>query len=173
MKQDTPEPLKPHEYDGIREYDNRLPRWWLGTFFLTLIFGTVYWFYYHVLAVGKDQKEEYDSALSLYREHTQQTAQSEERFSEASLQALMADPQAMAEAKTLFVSNCAACHGASGEGGIGPNLHDEIWLHGHNAEQLLQTIEAGVAEKGMPRWKGLLSREQIKKLAAYIRSLTR
>src|SRR5690606_36947530 len=78
---------------------------------------------------------------------------------------------ALEEAKTLYVQNCAACHGADGGGTVGPNLADEYWLHGGTVQDVFRVIKYGVQEKGMIPWQDKLNPEQIQIVASYILSL--
>lgn len=73
--------------------------------------------------------------------------------------------------KSIFLQNCSACHGSKGEGGIGPNLTDEYWLHGGTKREIANTILYGISEKGMTSWKDHLSPEEIGRLVVFIRSI--
>jgi cytochrome c oxidase cbb3-type subunit 3 len=68
----------------------------------------------------------------------------------------------------VYQTNCVACHGATLEGGIGPNLKDHDWIHGSEPTESLATIADGVAAKGMPAWGPILGPERVKQVAAYI-----
>lgn len=170
MTQEKQDQVKNHEYDGIQEYDNNLPRWWLFTFFLTIIFAFGYWLYFQTFAVGQKQNDAYDAQLTAFQERYQ-VAESGAPFDDSAAKQLMADAGAMNDAKTLFVKNCAPCHGVQAQGVIGPNLTDHFWLHGGAASDILHTIRKGVVEKGMLAWEGTLSVKQIQTLVAYLISL--
>ena len=73
--------------------------------------------------------------------------------------------------KSVFVTNCAACHGQNAEGKIGPNLTDEYWMHGPNFSYLIRTITKGIAEKGMPAWEQILKPDDLRAVASYVVSL--
>ncbi len=81
------------------------------------------------------------------------------------------DAANMAVGKQIFITNCATCHGKAGEGGIGPNLTDDYYLHGRGMLNMVKTITNGVAAKGMIAWRGILKEDQIKQAASYILSL--
>jgi cytochrome c oxidase cbb3-type subunit 3 len=83
----------------------------------------------------------------------------------------MADATGIAEGDKLFHSNCYACHGAKGEGGVGPNLTDKYWLHGGTINDVFKTIKYGWPDKGMQSWEKMYSPVQIKNLASYIKTL--
>ncbi|MFA7626029.1 MAG: c-type cytochrome, partial [Candidatus Kapaibacterium sp.] len=72
----------------------------------------------------------------------------------------------------IFKTNCVSCHGAVGEGGIGPNLTDEFFIHGGGMKNVMDVIINGVPEKGMISWKPLLKPEEIQKVASYVMTLT-
>ncbi len=81
------------------------------------------------------------------------------------------DAESLAEGKAIFTKNCVSCHGAHGEGGIGPNMTDDYWLHGPKMSQMVHTITVGVPAKGMIPWRGTLKEDQIIKVASYLRTL--
>jgi mono/diheme cytochrome c family protein len=83
----------------------------------------------------------------------------------------LTDRASLAEGKTIFETNCATCHGKNGEGGIGPNLTDDYYLHGKGMTNTVHTITNGVPVKGMISWRGILKEDQIKKVASYILTL--
>jgi cytochrome c oxidase cbb3-type subunit 3 len=83
----------------------------------------------------------------------------------------LADATGIAEGDKLFHSNCYACHGAKGEGGVGPNLTDNYWLHGGTINDVFKTIKYGWPDKGMQAWEKMYSPIQIKNLASYIKTL--
>lgn len=160
--------VKAHEYDGIQEYDNQLPRWWLVTFVFTVIFGLAYWAYYQIYQIGPNQIQAYELAMAA---HEEEFKQPEPEVNEELIISIQKDTAAMQEAATIFQENCIPCHGAQGQGGIGPNLTDDYWIHGAKAENLYHTITTGVADKGMPTWKGLFTPQQIVGLVAHVKSL--
>ena len=165
--------LKDHSYDGIQEYDNKLPLWWVGTFVITVLFGLGYWMYYYIYAVGPNLSQEWKQDLD---NHNKQFAsKGDSPLNDDEILSLIQNKEKaqtfFGEAPDLFAKNCSACHGAQAQGVIGPNLTDDSWIHGGKPSQIAQTIESGVAAKGMPTWKGILSPSQIKKLTVYILSL--
>ena len=158
-----------HDYDGIQEFDNRLPNWWVGGFLVSLVFGFWYWGAYHVFAPGQDAlRAAYEADLKAALDL--QEAKAADVTDDAIL-ALVRDPQAMAKGKAAFVANCVACHQADGGGSIGPNLADDHWIHGGRPAQVARLIAAGVPEKGMPTWKSVLGGSQLRSVAAYVVSL--
>jgi cytochrome c oxidase cbb3-type subunit 3 len=71
----------------------------------------------------------------------------------------------------IFKGNCFACHGKLGEGGVGPNLTDDFWIHGGSIKDIFKTIKYGYPDKGMKSWQADLSSLQINELASYIKTL--
>jgi cytochrome c oxidase cbb3-type subunit III len=162
--------LLAHEYDGIKEYDNPLPRWWVWIFAGTFWFSIGYFFHYHISPNGQ-------SVLALYEADVREAREAEAKatlaqpVTEESLGKLMADTALMADAKVLFNARCAACHGDLGQGLIGPNLTDNTWLHGKaSLSDIYGIIDAGVPAKGMPAWGRQLSPIELRKVAAFVGS---
>jgi cytochrome c oxidase cbb3-type subunit 3 len=89
---------------------------------------------------------------------------------ESNVEALL-DDASLAAGKTVYEGKCAACHGMAGEGGVGPNLTDEYWLHGGDIKSVFKTIKYGVPEKGMISWKSQLRPAEMHKTASYILTL--
>ncbi len=146
------------ESDGIEEYDNPMPNWWVGLFYVTIIWAVGYVAYYHFIA-----KKSYVKSLAA------QVAEAEARWPKSSqLATVEQTPAAIAAGEAVYQANCVACHGATLQGGIGPNLVDSTWLHGRTPEEIVATITNGVAAKGMPTWGPILGNEKIGEVAAYI-----
>ncbi len=162
--------LLAHEYDGIREYDNPLPKWWVWIFAGSFWFSLGYFFHYHVSHNGQSVAAEYQADLRDAREH-EAKASLAQPVSEESLGKLMADAALMADARTLFVLRCAPCHGDRAQGVIGPNLTDDAWLHGAGKlTEIFGVVDQGVPAKGMPAWGRQLSAIELRKVAAFVGS---
>ena len=161
--------LLDHDYDGIQEYDNPLPNWWLWLFYGTIIFSVIYFPYYHFFG-GKLQEQEY--AEEMAEAAVLKAAKEVVTAKEAAI-ADKAGPATIdiGEGNAIYVTNCVACHGALGEGGIGPNLTDNHWIHGNTVEELEQVTLNGVPDKGMISWKAILGPGKIKNVIAYIQTL--
>jgi cytochrome c oxidase cbb3-type subunit 3 len=167
---DPQEPLLlDHDYDGIRELDNKLPRWWVWLFNLTIVFAVFYMIYYHVLGQGSLMAAQYQQEMAIGNV-VKARAISEFENSMASLQP-STDPAVLAEGRDTFLKLCAPCHRVDGGGLVGPNLCDDYWLHGSNFVDNLQTIWNGVPAKGMVTWKGTLKPSTIYAAGSYIYSL--
>jgi cytochrome c oxidase cbb3-type subunit 3 len=148
------------EADGIEEYDNPLPDWWLGLFWFTIIWAFAYTLHYHFIA---DRSQTGALAAEL--------AAAEVKWPETTATdaaAFVATAELASAGAAVYQTNCIACHGATLEGGIGPNLKDHDWIHGSEPAEVLATITDGVAAKGMPAWGPILGPERVKQVAAYI-----
>lgn len=147
------------EADGIEEYDNPLPDWWLGLFIFCIIWAFGYAIHYHFIA----HRSQAGALAAEIAEARQKWPQ------EAAAQAHLAiTPEAVQAGEAIFKANCVACHGADMKGGIGPNLLDTLWIHGGKPEEILHTITVGVPEKGMLTWGPILGPEKVAQVAAYV-----
>ncbi|MEM8909141.1 MAG: cbb3-type cytochrome c oxidase N-terminal domain-containing protein [Bacteroidota bacterium] len=160
-----------HDYDGIRELDNSLPPWWVAMFYITIIIGTAYFAYYHYYDYGLSSTEAYvlemehaERAKALYVERQANLV------NESNVVALL-DEASLSAGRSVFLNNCAACHGQLGEGGVGPNLTDAYWLHGADIKSVFKVVKHGVPEKGMIAWKTQLRPAAIHEVASYILTL--
>lgn len=166
-------PMQGHSYDGIQEYDNPMPGWWVWIFWATVLFTPFYILGVHVFGYIDTYQEDLaqsEQELAQIREAYAEAHPSLE-VDEASLQKFVEDPAMAAAGATLFAANCASCHGAEGQGLIGPNLTDKYWIHGNTNVDIFNVITKGVLEKGMPPWESVFSVEERAQLVAFIRSL--
>jgi cytochrome c oxidase cbb3-type subunit 3 len=160
-----------HDYDGIRELDNKLPPWWKYGFYATMIFAVIYLWRYHVSHSAPLQDEEY--AIAVQQAAVQKEAylkMAANNVDETTVKLLTA-PADLEAGKAVFQSTCFACHGKNGEGGVGPNLTDSYWLHGGSIQEVFKTIKYGWPDKGMKSWKDDYSPSQIAQIASYVKSL--
>lgn len=154
-----------HEYDGILEADNQLPRWWLGIFFATVAFAFAYWWVYESWEFASSPREAYDTELALA------AARGGVQVDDALLEGLATNESMVARGRTTFLQNCVVCHGELAEGRIGPNLTDSAWLHGDSPTEIYATIREGYAPRGMPAWGASLGEAQVQALTAYVLSV--
>ena len=161
-----------HVYDGIVEHDNFLPRWWLGILYGSIIFGALYVGYY-IFGPGPTLVQEYDAALAARKAQVAAAPAAPQAAGkdDASLKSWAADAAHITQGKGVYDAKCAVCHGPVGEGGIGPNMTDDFWLHGAKPSEMAATVTNGVADKGMPPWGALLSADDLKSVVAYVRTL--
>lgn len=148
------------EADGIEEYDNRLPRWWVGLFLFTVAWSPAYAVHYHFVA-ERSQAREYNQEMAAAAEKWPQ-------MSAADAANMVVTDDILAEGKAIYMTNCVACHGPNLEGGIGANLTDSEWIHGGTREEITATITNGVPAKGMPTWGPVLGPEKVAKVAAFV-----
>lgn len=162
--------LTDHDYDGIQELDNSLPPWWKYGFYLTIVFALAYLGYYHG-AGGPSSDKEYQNQMDLAAaqiaayQATQKDAVNENTFDFSNNEH---DIQAGA---ATFQSLCVSCHGAMGEGKVGPNLTDQYWKNGGGSKDIFKTIKYGIKGTGMKSWKTDLSASQIAQVASFVHSL--
>lgn len=155
-----------HVYDDIQEMDNPLPRWWLLTFFGTIVFAAGYFYYYETFKVGLTPDDELAADMARIQKNKGGPVATPEQ-----LLAMSTDPKALQDGGATFQQLCAACHGDQGEGKIGPNLTDRYWLHGGSPDRILQTVSIGVTDKGMPAWATSLGPRKTQLVTAYVLSL--
>ncbi|MFI0428113.1 cbb3-type cytochrome c oxidase N-terminal domain-containing protein [Mariniflexile sp. HMF6888] len=160
-----------HNYDGIKELDNALPPWWLYGFYISIIFGAVYLLRYHVFN-GANQYDELETELADARTAIEAYKKTAKDLVDVNTVTLLTDATDLSAGKTIFETNCIACHMADGGGGIGPNLTDQHWILGGDIKSVFHTIsEGGRSGKGMIAWKTQLKPSQIAQVASYVLSL--
>ena len=182
-----------HEWDGLEELNNPLPRWWLWTFYATIIWALAYWVVYPAIPLatsftkgvfGWTSREQVVKDLDGLKEiRGPMTA----KIETASLQDIEKTPElfsfARAQGAAAFAVNCSPCHGAGAQGFKGyPNLNDDDWLWGGSLDAIHQTLQHGIrwdADKDtrssmMPAFgkDGILKPEEISMTADYVRSLS-
>jgi cytochrome c oxidase cbb3-type subunit 3 len=160
-----------HDYDGIQEYDNPMPGWWIYLFWGTVAFAVLYWLNVPGIGTGKGRIAAYEADLARAQAKYGAPAAPAAVLGEADLRAAAQDPTKLALGQTTFTTNCAACHGPDGGGVIGPNLTDDYWLHGGAPTSVLRTVQNGVLDKGMPAWGAVLKPEQVEAVVAYVLTL--
>lgn len=169
----TPAPLpgdpetRPHVYDGIQEFDNKLPNWWLHTLYWAIAFSVVYWIYHEQSSLTQSDGTRVQMAIARIE---QERLASVDVSDDSKLWAMVSNAEIVATGKQLYTTNCVACHAGDLTGGIGANLRDATWIHGARPTQIYRTISEGVLAKGMPAWGSLLGPQKILQIQAYILS---
>ena len=159
-----------HDYDGIKELDNALPPWWKYGFIITIGFALVYLLNFHFTGYGKNPTEEYAAEMAKAEEKKAAfEAKNVDRVDEANLK--MPEKTGIDAGKTIYNSVCWTCHGKQGEGGAGPNLTDEYWIHKGSLTDIYLSIKHGYPEKGMQAWEKNYSPKEINNLAGFIKTL--
>lgn len=155
MSPDLDRPLgHAQDNDGIDEFDNPLPGWWVGLLWVTIAFAAVYAVEYHFVS-HRSQASEYEHELATLP------------LAFAGVAAGVT-PERVAAGKAIYHANCVGCHGTELKGGIGPDLTDAIWIHGGSIEQVTHTIDVGVPERGMLTWGPILGPEKVAQVAAFV-----
>ena len=169
---DTPkgdaEMLMDHEYDGIQEYDNPLPRWWVWIFWGSVIWAAGYFVVYHVTKSAPGVHAEYQAELAAAGALAPKTVAA----TPESLEKAMSDAATVESGKAVFALRCAACHADKGQGLVGPNLTDKHWVHGEGKlTDIHKLVAEGVAAKGMPAWEKQLTPTELVQVVAYVGTL--
>lgn len=160
-----------HNYDGIRELDNILPPWWVGMFYATIIAGVVYFSYYHIADKGLSSSEQYLVEVEEAEEEVKAYLAMQSDQVDENTVVMLEDENELALGESIFINKCAVCHGIEGEGGVGPNMTDNYFLHGGTINDVFRTIKYGVPEKGMISWKSQLRSSDMQRVASYILTL--
>ncbi len=166
--------LLEHDYDGIREYDNPMPRWWLLILWVSVVWSVVYALnIIPGMGSGPGRTQLYENEMAAAREKygDPAAAAAGNAVDDASVLAAAADPVRIESGKQTFTSFCASCHREDAGGSIGPNLTDEYWINGGRPSQIHGTISNGVLEKGMPAWSAVLDPDQVLSVAAYVTTM--
>jgi cytochrome c oxidase cbb3-type subunit III len=162
--------VRAHSFDGIEEFDNRLPNWWLWSFYLACFFSVGYWIHYHTIGTGDLPSEAFavEQKAAAARLEAQLAANP---INDEALLKLAKEPAFVAEGEKIFkdMTKCALCHKPDGGGLIGPNLTDDMWIYGSRPMDIYESIL-----KGRPR--GMLAHEAqgigfVQRATAYVLSM--
>ena len=162
--------VRAHSYDGIQEFDNRLPNWWLWILYGSMVFAVAYWLLYETLGVLPNPTERYETAM-----HKAEEARLAELAAggatNESLTMMSSMSDIVSEGRQHFQTYCVVCHADQGQGLVGPNLTDEYWLHGGAPLDILHTVTEGVPSKGMAAWGRQLGPRRVEQTVAYVLTL--
>ena len=159
-----------HDYDGIKELDNDLPPWWKYGFYLTILVAVIYITNYHIIGTGDLQTAEYKKEMKAAELAVAEFMKNSANMVDENTVKMLEKTDIDAGGQ-IFLASCAACHGRAGEGGVGPNLTDDYWVHGGKLADIFKSIKYGWIEKGMKSWKEDFSPMQIAQLTSYIKSI--
>lgn len=160
-----------HEYDGISEYDNPLPRWWVWLFWASIAFAIGYFFHYNLSGKGQGRIADLEQDVRIANEIAMKAA-AKETVSEDSLAKLLDNAASQAAGAAIFAARCQSCHAEQGKGLIGPNLTDAYFLHGKGKlMDIFETVSNGVLAKGMPAWNKQLAPMELRNVVAYVGNL--
>lgn len=180
MQFSTPPPdetgpkIRDHVFDGIQEYDQRLPNWWLNTLYGTIIFWIVYWFTHVIAGITPSDGMIVDNEIT--RISAEKMASSIDVSSDEKLWAMGSNTVFVDAGRQTFNSLCVACHLLSMKGksenptAVGPDLTDTNWIHGGTPKEIYITVSKGVLAKGMPAWEPVLGQKKTVEVVAYILS---
>jgi cytochrome c oxidase cbb3-type subunit 3 len=160
-----------HEYDGILEADNHLPRWWLFSLYAAVGFAAVYWMAYEALQALPSPAAAFAVEQAKAAEAEAAKLKALGAANDDNLWAMAKNASAKAEGQETFQKYCLSCHGPTGGGGIGPNLTDGNWLHGAKPMQIYSTVKDGNTKNGMPAWGGLIGEERVRVATAFVLSI--
>lgn len=166
--------LRNHVYDGIQEYDQRLPNWWLNTLYGAIAFWIIYWFVYMIAGLVPGDGVKVDAAMTQIA--AAKMASSIDVTNADKFWEMAANPVFTDAGKQTFTSLCAACHLPSMRGkaenpaAVGPDLTDTAWIHGGTPPEIFTTVSKGVVTKGMPAWEPMLGQKKTAEVVAYVLS---
>lgn len=159
-----------HNYDGIRELDHVLPRWWLWLFYSTIVFAAWYSGYY-LSGNGPNPKQELAVAMKQI-DSMKPAAPPPSNDQSSDLLAAYKDPAKLKHGSEVFAGKCIACHGDKAQGVIGPNLTDDYWIHGKGTlKDIAAVVTSGVPDKGMPPWGPILTADELRDVVAFVHSM--
>lgn len=162
--------LLDHDFDGIKELNNKIPPWFMTIFYATIIWAIIYMVNFHVIGSGNVQEEEYEEAVRIASLEMEILNRSGVLINEETV-TFADDAASLSNGKDIFIKSCAACHGQGGEGLVGPNLTDDYWVHGNTIKDLFKVVKYGVPQKGMISWQGQLDPTQMQEVSSYILTL--
>jgi cytochrome c oxidase cbb3-type subunit 3 len=163
--------LLDHDYDGIKELDNNLPPWWVYLFYGCIIFAAVYLVRFEIMG-GDSQEMELKKEMAQAKIEVAEYMKTAPDLMDEKSVTQLTEPADLAAGKTIYETNCAACHRADAGGMVGPNLTDDKWILGGGIKNLFHTITNGGRDgKGMIAWKGTLKPKDIQSVASYVLSL--
>ena len=166
--EDEAEIILDHNYDGIKELDNNLPPWWIYGFYASIVFAAVYLLRYHVFS-GPSQIDELETELADARIAIETYKKTAKNLVDINTVTQLTEAADLSAGKTIFETNCVACHMADGGGGIGPNLTDPNWILGGDIKSIFKTVsEGGRSGKGMIAWKQQLKPLEMAQVSSYV-----
>lgn len=162
--------VREHIYDGIQEYDNRLPNWWLFILYATIVFSVGYWLVFHTFKVADLPIARYEKEMVAAKE-AQIARMAEMELTDEALNLMATVPSRVEDGRQIFQTYCVVCHLEQGQGLVGPNLTDRYWVHGGKPMDLYNVVTNGVLEKGMAAWGNQLGPTRVQSVVAYVLTL--
>lgn len=167
------EKVRPHSYDGIQEYDKRLPNWWLLTFYGAIVFAVVYWFYFKHSGVPMADGPKVEAEIAQIE--AAKMASGATKLTDEDLWKMSKNPVVLEAGKATFTANCVTCHLASLKGkaenaaAVGASLIGTKWIYGGHPKEIVNTVTKGT-ERGMPPWGPVLGAKRVSEVVAYVLS---
>jgi cytochrome c oxidase cbb3-type subunit 3 len=167
--------LRDHVYDGIQEYDQKLPNWWLFTWYITIVWFVIAWVAYYQLNLGDSGQEQVDKQIASIKAIQLKEL---EKLNDDKLWAMSKDEKVVAAGAATFATTCVACHAPDLSAKIngaklpGLPLNDTEWKHGGSPLQLLSIVRKGAPDvtKGMPPWEPQLGLNRVVEVVAFVLS---
>jgi len=167
--------LREHVYDGIQEYDQKLPNWWLFTWYITIVWFVIAWVAYYQLGRGDSDVETIQKAIAAVEEHRNKELAA---LDDDKLWAMSLDPKVVDAGKATYSTTCVACHAPdlsahlAGAKLPGLPLNDTEWKHGASPTQILKIVRKGAPDltKGMPPWEPQLGIQRVVEVNAFLLS---
>lgn len=164
--------IREHTFDGIQEYDKRMPNWWLLTFYGAIAFWIGYWFFVEQSHLALSSEAQIDQAMG--RIEAARLSAGAGQIDDATLWQMSRNAVIVDAGRATYGTTCASCHlvdlRGTDAGGIGPNLLDETWIHGAKPTDLFHVVDKGVLEKGMPSWGPVIGAKKTSEVVAYVLS---
>ncbi len=170
MSEHKPDELRSHAYDGIEEYDNKLPNWWLFILYGSIVFAIGYWLVFHTFSIVDLPRARYDKEMIAASE-VQLARMAKNGLTDESLSLMAAIPAQVESGRQLYTTYCVVCHADRGQGLVGPNLTDGVWIHGGRPLDIHKTVTDGVPSKGMAAWGRQLGPTRVQQVVAYVLTL--
>lgn len=171
---DSTDAIRPHTYDGIREYDQRLPNWWLNTLYGSILFSVVYWFVHITAAIVPTDGQRVDQAMAGI--NAARMAVAIDVTNDTMFWEMSRNPVFIATGRQTYAALCATCHLDNLKGktanlaAVGPDLTDAAWIHGGTPKEIYRAVDQGVPAKGMPAWGPVIGAQKSAEVVAYILS---
>ena len=173
--------LREHTYDGIQEYDQKLPNWWLWSFYIFIIVFVIYWMLYYQFGFFRTDEERLSQQIEQIEEiKAEKVRKLMENIDEKVLWTMSRTPKLIDEGNTIYTNTCVSCHAPdltgreAGPQYVGPPLHDDVWVQGGKAMDVFDIVMNGSKDKSKPlfmqAWKDAIGGDSVAKAVAYVLS---
>ena len=160
--------IEDHDFDGIQELDNGMPPFLKYIFIATIIGAVYYYIDYQILHISPNQYAEYANELKEGERQKAEYLKKAGASVDENTVTLLEDAAIIGAGAQIYATNCLACHGDKGQGGVGPNLTDKFWLHGGDIKSVFKSIKYGIPDKGMRAWQSEIKPSDIQALSSFI-----